>query len=30
VHLTADRIRCGPESGRIPVISGVMARPFLD
>jgi hypothetical protein len=30
VHLIADRIRCGPETGKIPVISGVMARPFLD
>jgi hypothetical protein len=28
VHLTADRIRCGPETGRIPVISGVGQRNF--
>jgi hypothetical protein len=30
VHLIADSIRCGPETGRIPVISGVIYRPFLD
>jgi hypothetical protein len=30
VHLIADGIRCVPETGRIPVISGVYSRPFLD
>jgi hypothetical protein len=30
VHLITDSIRCGPEIGRIPVISGVISRPFLD
>lgn len=29
-NLTADRITCGPEPGMIPVISGVISRPFLD
>jgi hypothetical protein len=29
VHLIADSIRCGPETGRIPVLSGVISRPFF-